>query len=43
MTKISKEFPITSELVNFENDLIKLDNINIKNGIVYFFFVINKE
>ena len=42
MTKISKEFPITSELVNFENDLIKFDNIDINNGIVYFFFVINK-
>ena len=34
--------PITSELVKFGSDLIKYDNININQGIIYFFFVINK-
>ena len=34
--------PITSEIVNFGRDLIKFDNIDINQGIIYFFFVINK-
>ena len=34
--------PITSELVIFGNDLIKYDNIDINQGIIYFFFLINK-
>ena len=34
---------MTSELINFENDLIKFENIDINDGMIYFFFVINKE
>ena len=42
-SKASKEFPLNSESINFENDTIKFDNIDISKGIIYFFFVINKS
>ena len=34
---------MTSELIDFGNELIKFENIDINDGIIYFFFVINKE
>ena len=42
-SKATKEVTMTSELINFENDLIKFENIDINDGMIYFFFVINKE
>ncbi len=41
--KITKEIPITSELINYENELIQFDNIDINQGVIYFMFVINKS
>ena len=43
MSKITKELQITSEKVDFENELIQFDDIDINDGIIYFFFVINKS
>ena len=34
---------MTSELIDFENELIRFENIDINDGIVYFFFVVNKS
>jgi len=42
LSKTTKEFPIASELIDFENDLIRFEEININDGIIYFFFVINE-
>ena len=41
LTKYTKELSVNSDNIEFENELIKFDNINIKDGIIYFFFVIN--
>ena len=43
ISKNSKEFPITSELIIFENDLIRFSDIDIKDGIIHFFLLINGE
>ena len=43
ISKNSKEFPITSELILFENDLIRFSDIDIKDGIIHFFLLINGE
>lgn len=42
-SKLTKEIEMTSELIDFQNELIKFDNTDINDGIIYFFFVINKE
>ena len=42
ISKPTKEYPLKSETVIFEKDLIKFDNIDINEGLIYFFFVINK-
>ena len=41
--KLTKELQINSEKVDFENDLIQFDDIDINDGIIYFYFVINKS
>ena len=41
ISKSSKEFPITSELIIFENDLIRFSDIDIRDGLVYFYLLIN--
>ena len=43
ISKPTKEYPLKSETVIFEKDLIKFENININEGLIYFFFVINKS
>ena len=42
ISKISKEFPISSDIVNLFGDIMIFDNININEGLIYFFFTINK-
>ena len=42
ISKISKEFPISSDIVNLFGDTMIFDNININEGLIYFFFTINK-
>ena len=43
LSQATKEIPMTSELIDFENELIRFENIDINDGIVYFFFVVNKS
>ena len=38
ISKPTKEYPLKSETVIFEKDLIKFDNIDINEGLIYFFF-----
>ena len=42
-TKLTKEFSIKSELIDLENEIIKFDNVDIKDGIIYFYFIIDGE
>ena len=42
-TKITQEFPITSEIINFEEYLVKFINIDINSGSIYLYLIINGE
>mgnify|MGYP002624147128 CR=1 FL=1 len=41
--KITKEFPITSEILNFEDYLVKFINVDINSGSIYLYLMINEK
>ena len=43
LTKTTKEFKIESEIIDFNSELIRFNNININDGLLYFNLIINGE
>ena len=40
-SKTTKDYQITSEIIEFENELIKFNSINFNQGLLYFYFLVN--
>ena len=43
LTKTTKEFKIESETIDFNSELIRFNNININDGLLYFNLILNGE